>query len=98
MSTYRIITKFKYVNINVKNNKTCKELAYEIKLEKDEISNIYRKNYKTQNAKEQRNLHIKNIENRFKRWCINVKAQKENCENGNISIEEFKKWLDENKN
>lgn len=81
-----------------KNNKTCKELAYEIKLEKDEITNIYRKNYKTQNAKKQRNLHIKNIESRFKRWCINAKAQKENCENGDISIEEFKKWLDENKN
>ena len=81
-----------------KNNKTCKELAYEIKLEKDEITNIYRKNYKTQNAKKQRNLHIKNIESRFERWCINAKSQKENCENGYISIEDFKKWLDENKN
>lgn len=81
-----------------KNNKTCKELSYEIKLENDEITKIYRKNYKTQNAKKNRNLHIIDINLKFNKWVNEAQKYKKKCENGNITIEEYIKWFDDNNN
>lgn len=81
-----------------KNGKTCKQLSYEIKLESDEITKLYRNAYKTQNAKKQRNKYIPDIDNRFKEWVNNAKEQKRKCEEKIISISEFRKWLKNNEN
>ena len=78
--------------------KTCKELSYEIKLQNDEITKTYRNAYKTQNAKKQRNKHIKGINERFKEWVVNAQEQKKQCVEKNISLEDFKKWLKDNDN
>ena len=85
-----------YVIMFLENGKTCKELSYEIKLQNDEITNIYRKAYKTQNAKKQRNIHIPNIDEKFKKWVEEAKYQKELCKKEEISPQKFKKWLKEN--
>lgn len=88
----------KYCNNIYRNGKTCKELSYEFKIDNDDAEKIYRNAYKTQNAKKQRNSHIKDIEKRFKNWCNIAKKEKEKCKSGQISIEELKKWIDDNKN
>lgn len=41
---------------------------------------------------------MKNIETKFKTWSIMAKEQKDMCKKGNIIIEMFKHWLEENKN
>ena len=88
----------KYCNNIFENGKTCKELSYKLKLSNDEVEKVYRNSYKTQNAKKQRNSHIKNIDKKFKNWSIKAKEQKNLCKNGTITIETFKKWLEDNNN
>ena len=88
----------KYCNNIFKNGKTCRELSYQLKLNNDDVEQLYRISYKTQNAKKQRNHHIKNIETKFKTWSIRAKEKKDMCKKGDITIEQFKKWLEENKN
>lgn len=88
----------KYCYNIFENEKTCKELSYQLKLNNDEVEKIYRNSYKTQNAKKQRNSHIKNIDKKFKSWSIKAKEQKDLCKNGTITIEAFKKWLEDNNN
>lgn len=88
----------KYCDNIFKDNKTCKAISYNVKLEKDEIENLYRKAYKTQNAKKHRNSHIKNINDTFKKWSTEAKMQKDLCKNNIITIEEFKIWLTKNEN
>lgn len=87
----------KYCNNTFSDGKTCKALSYKIRLNGDEVEQLYRKAYKTQNAKKQRYAHIPNIEERFKNWSIAAKNKKELCNSGKIKIEEFKKWLEDNK-
>lgn len=86
----------KYCNNIFEKEKTCKELSYQLKLNNNEVEKLYRNSYKTQNAKKQRNSHIKNIESKFKNWSIMAKEQKDLCKNGSITIETFKKWLEDN--
>lgn len=88
----------KYCNNIFENGKTCKEVSYQIKLNNNEADKIYRNAYKTQNAKKQRNYYIKNIELKFKNWSVLAKEQKDMCKSGRITIEEFKKWLENNNN
>ncbi len=77
-----------------KNGRTCKQLGYEIKISKDEIVNTYRKIYKTQNARKQRNKNsINNIDKKFKKWSYFAKAKLIECQNGNIELSEFKKII-----
>lgn len=83
-----------YVIIFLKIGKTCKELSYEIKLQNDEITQIYRKAYKTQNAKKFRNGHIPNIDIKFKNWVKSAQNQKQLCTN----LDDFKQWLKDNEN
>ena len=87
-----------YVITFIKIGKTFKELSYEIKLQEDEIAQIYRNAYKTQNAKKQRNRHIKEIDERFKDWVIKAQEKKNQCSEKKISLEEFKQWLKNNEN
>ena len=85
-----------YCNNMFKNNKTCKQLGYEIKVNSDEILKLYRTIYKTQNARKQRNKHILQIEARFKNWAVYSKSILQKCQQGNISLEEMKELLSTN--
>ena len=86
----------KYCTYEFKDGKTCRDSSYSIHLQKNELSNILRKKYRTENAKKNRNKHIPKIEEKFQSWYKKAKKQKELCENGQITIEEFKGWLDKN--
>ncbi len=88
----------KYCDNIFKDNKTCKMISYNMKLEKDEVEKIYRKAYKTQNAKKQRNHHIWDIEDKFKNWVKKAKKEKKLCKDKKITIEEFKLWIKNNEN
>ena len=63
----------KYCDNIFENAKTCKELSYQLKLSNDEVEKVCRNSYKTQNAKKQRNSHIKTIDKKFKNWSIKAK-------------------------
>lgn len=86
----------KYCTYELKNGKSCRDLSYSIYLQKNELSNILRKKYRTENAKKNRNKHIPNIEKKFKDWYTKAKEKKIMCEQGEITKEEFKKWLEDN--
>ena len=85
-----------------KNGRTCKELSSEIKASKDEITKLYRNAYKAQNGRKQRhikntpNVNIELAEKIFKKWCINISSQKMKCESGEITIDEFMRWIKDN--
>lgn len=68
------------------NGKTCKQLGYENKVKNDEVLSQYRKIYKTQNARKQRNSHIPQMAERFKAWAEFAKRQLESCQNGEQSV------------
>lgn len=87
----------KYCTYKFNGKKTCRDLSYSIYLQKNELSNILRKRYRTENAKKNRNHHIPKIEDKFQKWYARAKDQKILCEKGIISIEEFNKWFEDNK-
>lgn len=73
-----------------KNGKTCKQLGYEIKVSNDEILRTYRKVYKTQNARKQRNAdNIAAIEERFDAWTEKAKVELGKCQEGLITVSQF---------
>lgn len=91
-----------YCDNILKNGKSCKQLGYENKVNSDEFLKTYRKIYKTQNARKQRNKkNIPDVEERFKKWHIYAKDQLKLCQSGNISVNEMSKrisddsWLKE---
>lgn len=86
----------KYCTYKYKGKKTCRDLSYSIHLQKDELSNILRKKYRTENAKKNRNKHIPKIEEKFQSWYLKAKGQKTLCEKGKISLNDFNKWFDDN--
>lgn len=71
------------------NGKTCKQLGYENKVKNDEVLSQYRKIYKTQNARKQRNSHIPQIAERFKAWADFAKKQLESCQKGEQSLSDM---------
>ena len=87
----------KYCTYKFKGKKTCRDLSYSIHLQKNELSNILRKKYRTENAKKNRNQHIPKIEEKFQVWYTNAKEQKALCEKEEITINEFNKWFEDNK-
>lgn len=87
----------KYCNYKFKGEKTCRDLSYSLYLQKNELSNILRKKYRTENARKNRNQHIPNIEDKFQIWYTKAKAQKKLCEQEKITIDEFYKWFEDNK-
>lgn len=86
----------KYCDNIYNNNKTCKQLAYEIKLKNSEIDKIYRTAYKTQNARKQRYSVVKGIEKDFENWAKTAKEQLQLVKDGKLSKEEFKDWIKSN--
>lgn len=78
-----------YCDKRLPNGKTCKNVGYEKKVEKDDVLREYRKIYKTQNARKQRNQHRPNIEANFDRWKAAAKMALNSCQSGNIALAEM---------
>ncbi len=77
----------KYCDYSYLGSKSCKQIGYENKVKNDDVLSQYRKIYKTQNARKQRNSHLPNITERFKSWAEFAKCQLELCQNGDQSLE-----------
>lgn len=72
-------------------NRTCKQVGYE---NKNEFIKAYRTAYKTRNAIKNRNIkNNPHAEKDFKEWVYSAKVKLEEAQRGEISFEEFKKWL-----
>lgn len=71
----------------------CRKISYDTKIKEDSIRKAYRTIYKTQNARKQRNGHIRNIEDRFDNWVQFAKARLNACINGDITLEEMKQAI-----
>ena len=84
-----------YCDYEFKNGKTCKQVGYEIKLNNDEFLKAYRTAYKTQHAKMQRNKKNKPDykEKVFDVWVKYAKENLNQAKNGDITLEEFKKFI-----
>lgn len=67
----------------------CKSVSYDEKIKSDAILWTYRKIYKTQNARKQRNPQIINISARFQRWNRFAKTKLLECQRGDISLQEM---------
>jgi hypothetical protein len=79
-----------YCNNRNPNGKTCKEIGYENKVKNDAVLSEYRKIYKTQNARKQRNRgHIEDIDNRFSRWTEFAKKKLKDCQEEKITLDEM---------
>ena len=80
-----------YCNNIFKGNRTCRQIGYENKINGDEVLREYRKIYKTQNARKQRNKdNIQGLEERFAVWSAFAKGQLIKCQNGEISVDDMK--------
>lgn len=79
-----------YCNNIFRNGKTCKYLGYEMKVKADQIMKEYRRIYKMQNARKQRNPQKRNIAARFDDWAVSAKQALKLCQNGEITLEEMK--------
>lgn len=79
----------KYCDSIFKDNKTCKQISFSQRLVKDETLGTYRKIYKTQNARKQRNSHMIKISERFDEWSKYAITQRELCRNGDIPLSEM---------
>lgn len=81
----------------------CRKKTYDSKISTDQILSAYRKIYKTQNQRKQRNRHIPNIEHRFSIWKKKADEVKILCQNNVITIEEMEKaissdsWIRQNR-
>lgn len=73
-----------------RNGKTCKDLGYEMKVKTDQIMKEYRRIYKLQHARKQRNPQKRNIAARFDDWAVSAKQALKLCQNGEITLEEMK--------
>lgn len=82
-----------YCNNIFRNGKTCKDLGYEMKVEADQIMKEYRRIYKMQNARKQRNSQKRNIAARFDDWAVSAKQALKLCQNGKITLEEMKRQI-----
>lgn len=81
-----------------RNNRTCKDLGYEMKEKNDPFKKMYRTAYKTRHSRIRQRKHIPDYrKSRFEPWVEDAKkaldyySQKED-------LDGFRKWLDDNKN
>lgn len=75
------------------NGRSCKEMGYENKVNSDVILREYRKVYKNKNAAKNRNKHNPKSKIVFEQWVHEAKLKREMCKDGDITLDEFKKWL-----
>lgn len=79
-----------------RNGKTCRDIGYELSVQSDEITKLYRNAYKTQNAKKQRNKDIANVDKLFANWASKAKEMYKLCKDNKIKLDELSKWLKDN--
>ena len=79
-----------------RNGKTCRDIGYELSVQSDEITKLYRNAYKTQNAKKQRNKNIANVDKLFSNWASEAKKMYKLCKDNKIKFDELSKWLKDN--
>lgn len=79
-----------------RNGKTCRDIGYELSVQSDEITKLYRNAYKTQNAKKQRNKDIANVDKLFSNWASKAKEMYKLCKDNKIKLDELSKWLKDN--
>ena len=79
-----------------RNGKTCRDIGYELSVQSDEITKLYRNAYKTQNAKKQRNKDIANVDKLFSNWASEAKKMYKLCKDNKIKFDELSKWLKDN--
>lgn len=82
-----------YCNHIFRNGKTCKELGYEMKVAADQIMKEYRRIYKMQNARKQRNQQKRDIASSFDNWAAFAKQKLKACQNGEITLDEMKQQI-----
>lgn len=88
-----------YCNKILENGKTCKTIGYDERVKGDNILREYRKIYKTQNARKQRNAHIPGISERFDTWRLFAKQCLRACQAGELTLDELRveisgdKWV-----
>lgn len=84
--------------IDATSGKTCKEVGaintFLKKHENDEIHQAYTKAYRRMDSKK-RTHYISKAE--FTQWSKTAREKRKMCENGEISLEEFRGWLDESR-
>lgn len=71
----------------------CRKISYDTKIKDDTVRKTYRTIYKTQNARKQRNSHIRNIEQRFDNWKQFAKTKLSACIKGEITLEEMEDMI-----
>jgi len=66
-------------------------------MKSDELLNTYRKAYKTQNTRMNRNKHIPKSVEKYENWLINAQKQLARAQAGEITLDEFKESIKDNK-
>lgn len=78
-----------YCDKVLSNGKTCKTIGYDEKVKRDSTLREYRKIYKTQNARKQRNGHRANIAEYFEQWTKYAKMKLKQCQAGEITLKQM---------
>lgn len=80
----------KYCPFRDADGRECRKVGYENKVKTSELGALYRKIYKTQNSRKNRNLHnVKDADRRFSHWVKYACDLKVQCERGELSLDEF---------
>ena len=93
----------KYCDFAFRNFKSCKDVAFSQREKNDDITTAYRKIYKTQNARKQRNDHRPGIHEKFEKWSAFAIQQFLACQRGEITITDMeraisgKEWMEQTK-
>ena len=67
--------------------------GYEMKVAADQIMKEYRRIYKMQNARKQRNQQKRDIASSFDNWAAFAKQKLKACQNGEITLDEMKQQI-----
>ena len=86
-----------YCNHVFKNSRTCRDFGYENKIESDKLLKAYRTAYKAQHMRMKRNSHNPKAKERFNNWCKYAKGQLALVQTGEITFDEFKESIKNNK-
>lgn len=68
---------------------SCRYVTYDSRIKDDPVLTHYRKIYKTQNSRKNRNFHIPNIEKRFQRWVAYASSVRDKCIAEEITLDEM---------
>ncbi len=78
-----------YCDKQLPNGRTCKTVGYDERVKQDQVLSEYRKIYKTQNARKQRNKQRPDIDIKFKRWAVFAKSMLIKCQSGEIGLDDM---------